>query len=1166
MLVNEEVIKKVARASDSPRLERGIRYYKNERIHIHHVSYSDNLNFSISASAEGSNGNEYDVNFDVVDGQIKNENCTCKDFRDNEVICKHIIGTLYAFANSKAYEKMFVFNNEKKIPKIEKKEEKPFTMEDLRNDPKRWSTYRFINAFVPQNNIINSIVLNSENNNIPKITDTKEGSISLEPHLKIDRTESKFLLSFKIGSNRMYSLKNLQEFTTNIENQKVYKYGNNLCFKHEKNMFDEESKKLIDYIIKYQNIMKYVRNSMTSYVSDYYKLSEMVIDDTNFDDFFEIFKNSQIEIDWSIGYYDDHNYRDLDNGMYEFIDGNDADDFKISFTLSKNDDDLEENQDGKEKYMLENDIIDSYCVIRTEKYIYLFNCYCIYRFDKRKVSTLIDTLETIDSSLYRKIIIDKEVLPMFFTYVYPKIKDNIEIKDISEEDKKIYIPKSLNTKIYLDYDKNDNIIANVKFNYDTEDFNPLSKNISQTMVRNYPAENEVLQMIKYSGFNVDENAQQFIMSDEDQIYNFLENDINNYTQKYEVMVSENFKSKQIHQPKIGSLGVKVENNLLQVDLKNIDFDMSEIKSILSKYKLKKKYHRLKDGSFLNLDSNDDIAFLDDLTDGMDIDYKQLSTGKIRVPVYRSVYLEKLLDNFKNTEIDKNEEYKEIINKTIDKEDDENIKPPKKFDKVLRTYQKTGFKWLKVLDDYKFGGILADDMGLGKTLQVITLITAYIEDTNNDQKNEKTDNKTDKINKKKTAKTSLVVCPSSLVLNWQNEFEKFSPKIKTLAIAGKASERKEKIKSLDNYDVIITSYDLLKRDIDYYTELDYPFKYVIADEAQYIKNSNTQNATALKTINAQTRYALTGTPIENSLSELWSIFDYILPGYLFSYNKFKKNYEMPIVKQENNEMLKKLKMLIEPFILRRVKKEVLTELPDKTISILDNEMTDEQQKIYLSYLAQAKLEAKEEIENNGFEKSHIKILALLTRLRQICCHPGMFLQNYTGGSSKLNQCIELVKDAIDSGHKILLFSQFTSMFDIIEKELKLEGIKYYKLIGSTKVDDRIKLVDDFNKNDNIKLFLISLKAGGTGLNLTGADVVIHYDPWWNISAENQATDRTYRIGQKNNVQVYKLITKNSIEEKINELQNKKAKLIDNMLDTNQTFISKLSKEDIMALFD
>lgn len=437
---------------------------------------------------------------------------------------------------------------------------------------------------------------------------------------------------------------------------------------------------------------------------------------------------------------------------------------------------------------------------------------------------------------------------------------------------------------------------------------------------------------------------------------------------------------------------------------------------------------------------------------------------------------------------------------------------------------------------------------GKTIQILSIIMDYV------QKN------------KENRKASLVVSPSSLSLNWQNEATKFADSLKTLVIRGSLAERKNKIQSIDEYDLVITSYDLLKRDIDLYKERNYQFKYVIADEAQYLKNSNTQNAKAIKQIKSDTRYALTGTPIENSLAELWSIFDFIMPGYLFGYRKFKNTYETPIIKGEDEAAMSKLKMLIEPFVLRRNKKEVLTELPDKTVTVLNNEMGEEQKNIYLNYLLRAKQELTEQIDLNGYESSRMQILAALTRLRQICCHPSLFIKDYNEGSSKLEQCMEIVQEAVNGGHKILLFSGYTSMFEIIEKELKQNNIKYFKLTGSTKVEERMKLVDEFNENPEIKVFLISLKAGGTGLNLTGADMVIHYDPWWNVSTENQATDRAYRIGQRNNVQVYKLITKNSIEEKIYKLQEKKAKLADEMLDTKTTFVSKLSREEIMELFN
>ena len=532
--------------------------------------------------------------------------------------------------------------------------------------------------------------------------------------------------------------------------------------------------------------------------------------------------------------------------------------------------------------------------------------------------------------------------------------------------------------------------------------------------------------------------------------------------------------------------------------------------------------------------------------GMDINYKQLENGEIKIPVNRTLYLNQLLKTVTDTQIVRNGEYKKIVNE-LDKENgDADIQIPAVVENTLRYYQKTGYKWLKTLDNYKFGGILADDMGLGKTVQMLSIVAGYVE-------------------KESQRRTSIVICPSSLTLNWQNEAQKFTNGLQTLVIRGNAEERRELIQKIDNYDIIITSYDLLKRDIDVYKERKYQFRFAITDEAQYLKNSNTQNAKAVKEIMADTKYALTGTPIENSLAELWSIFDFSMPGYLYSYRKFKESFETPIIKEEDTYKMSKLKMLIEPFILRRIKEEVLTELPEKTVTVLNSEMEEEQQKLYMSYMSKAREEVENELIASGFEKNQMKILALLMRLRQICCHPKLFIDNYDGGSGKLNQCMEIIKDAVQGNHKILLFSGYTSMFDIIEKELEKEDIKYFKLTGQTKVSERIELVDEFNENNDIKVFLISLKAGGTGLNLIGADMVIHYDPWWNISAENQATDRTYRIGQKRNVQVYKLITKNSIEEKIYELQQKKAKLVDNMLSTNETFISKLSKDEIMDLF-
>ncbi|MBF0927183.1 MAG: SNF2 helicase associated domain-containing protein, partial [Clostridiales bacterium] len=701
--------------------------------------------------------------------------------------------------------------------------------------------------------------------------------------------------------------------------------------------------------------------------------------------------------------------------------------------------------------------------------------------------------------------------------------------------------------VYFDYDKKGYVLADIKFSYDDFEFNPFEK-IDDNISRNMVEESIILDMFSDSGFVFDVANKRLMLVDDKKIFEFLKNDIEKYINKIEVFATDEFKRKQLIVPKITSIGVKIENNLLKVDLTQFNFDKSEIKEIMKDYMMKKSFHRLKNGDFIDL-SNNNLDVLQELVNGTDIDYEELKSDSISLPVFRGMYLDKI---FKKNEIriKQDENFKTLVDDVKDKRINEKFELPKNLNASLREYQKLGFDWVKTLDAYGLGGILADDMGLGKTLQMLSVILDYFENISNE------DNKL----------PVLVVCPSSLSLNWLEESKKFTPTLKSIVISGDQESRNEIINNINDYNLVITSYDLLKRDLDLYKEKDYLFRYIIADEAQYIKNNLTKNAKAIKEIRAVSRFALTGTPIENSLSELWSIFDFIMPGYLFSYNKFKNSYEVPIIKDGDTQSMNKLKMMIEPFILRRVKEKVLSELPDKTITVLNNEMNDEQKKIYLSFVESARKEISAEIEEKGINNSQIKILALLMRLRQICCHPGLFLQNYKGESSKLNQCIEIIVDAIKGGHKILLFSGYSSMFEYIEDELNKHGIRFMKLVGQTKVDTRMDLVNKFNEDDDIKVFLISLKAGGTGLNLISADMVIHYDPWWNLSAENQATDRTYRIGQKRNVQVYKLITKNSIEEKIYNLQEKKAKLANDMLSTNEVFLNKLSKDEIMNLFE
>ncbi len=1135
--------------------------------------------YNIKAKVNGNYG-RYTINLEILGKKLKSCKCTCADFEKGN-LCKHILATcMEAVDPHSPNTKEGLLKLIAQRRKDEEERKKALKLKQEEERKKREYREKYSYALSVLDKYGETVDLGKENelespldiqNLFNKSKDNRlrnnnydvklDSEIKIEPKVIVDY-RGNVEVTFKIGASAMYSLKDMYEFYQAFENGSYLEFGKKLKFYAKRENFTLNDQKLLEYILNYGSMLNYQKsiNQVSYYYSTILPSKSIMLFNEKIEEFFELLKNRSTK--FAINSYENY---------YQFSN------LKLNPKVT-----IEKLDNGDCSLELD---ISSYNLIESLNNVYVLYNNNIYTIDKKQNSKLIELLNIFKAS--SKILIPNDKFDKFSTYVLPLIDKYIDIpnedsledetrleeelkvneildneinnekqknnrdsqsNEVKKDKNEIYINK-LACKVYLDLDEKDNILLLLKFCYKDFEFNILEKDFNNyvkenNVTRNVQEEKKVLTRLFDDGFEIEKGKTTFVLKDVDLMYDFLSSKIEGYMNDFEVLVTEKLKNKNVKKPKISSINVRLDNGLLEFDMSKTDFDMDEIKKILQSYNIKKKYYKLKNGDFLDLEKNEDLDLLNDISTSLDVDFEKAKNGVVKLPVNRSLYLEKLLDTNKSINTSKNEEYNNLVNNISNKNFSDNITISKKFEKVLRDYQKTGYKWLKVLESYGFGGILADDMGLGKTLQVIALFESNM--------------------KSKNKKASIVVCPSSLVLNWKAEIEKWCNSLKVLIISGTANERKELINKYNDYDLVITSYDLLKRDIEHYE--DKLFKYIIADEAQYIKNFSTQNATALKSLDGEVKFALTGTPIENSISELWSIFDFIMPGYLYNYNKFKKKFEEPILKQEDKEALKRLKSLIEPFILRRVKKDVLTELPEKNITILNNEMTKEQQQLYISYLAQIKQEVASEVNENGFEKSKLKILMLLTRLRQICCHPSLFIENYKGESGKLAQCMDIVKEAIASNHKILLFSQYTSMFEIIEKCLDKEKINYYKLTGSTPVDKRINMVDEFNKNEEVKVFLISLKAGGTGLNLTGADVVIHYDPWWNVSSENQATDRAYRIGQKNSVQVYKLITTNSIEEKINKLQEKKAKLSEELLSTEETFINKLSKEEIMSLFE
>lgn len=712
---------------------------------------------------------------------------------------------------------------------------------------------------------------------------------------------------------------------------------------------------------------------------------------------------------------------------------------------------------------------------------------------------------------------------LFATHVLPKFrnKHGVVLRGVDD----IIINTEAEFEVYLDaIDGRITAIAvakygTVKFRIPTN----RSDENGKIVIRDLDRENEILSLFRY--FDKEKNV--YSLSGDNNIYSFITTGAEELSEYADIIMTDRFKALRLMDDLDFALAVSYRND---IDFLEINFESTlsaeEIRGILEAVRLRHDFYRLKDGSFIELKNNkkSDILKLLERLELTNVDIE--SHSKI-LPKFHMLYLES------NDDIKKDDSIREYLNKVRALEP----KIPPELTDVLRKYQYDGVKWLTQLSDMGMGGILADDMGLGKTLQVI----AYVHGIKPD-------------------KPVLIVAPSTLTYNWLREIEKFTPDATVLLISGAKEHREELLKTVGNYEFIITSYPLLRRDSAQYRDIE--FSYCFIDEAQYIKNAKTMNAVSVKRIRARHKFALTGTPIENSLMELWSIFDFVMPGYLKGAREFKERFEIPAIREGDSSAAETLRNIIRPFVIRRMKNDVLDELPEKIETTMYADLNKEQKNMYLAYLSEVRGQAIGILRENG---NKLAILTLLLRLRQICCHPALFDSAYKGSSGKHDLLMELVQSGTQAGHRILIFSQFRSMLDIIAQTLTERRIEYYYIHGSTPAAERTAMAEEFNNGER-EVFLVSLKAGGTGLNLIGADMVIHYDPWWNPAVTDQATDRAYRIGQTKAIHVIKLAARGTLEEKILKLQDRKRVLADDIIRVNTDTFANLTNEEIMSLFE
>ena len=1115
-------------SSNADVYERGERYYRDGKLLSYNAVENPNSETTIRASVEG-NYKNYEVSLKLDNhGALSSYSCSCESHSIWRGACKHVVAVLFAHIEGHA---------------------QMFSAEKMRQYARTLT------------NNLEKIIYDGIDENLSVPAQSETGPLlRLAPILHWVGQRAVYL-TFTVGYGRMYVIKSISGFVKSCLSGETVTYGQGLTFQHHRDMFDETSQRLLDFITREDNMYAEIGKRLgRQFQFTHHPLiasRELHITQRNIDEFFDIYEGQTIEIVSDFGQ------------QVRLIDACPPFGLHIRHLASGT--------------VIEADDFPHHSLSGQKSFYVLASC-GLYRLPRAEGRLLTSLMKALDDTPAREILLSGSDQQRFLSIIMPQYERMGIVETVAGEAPEGDI-SAIHSKMYFDVEGRD-VTGRLEFHYgslvidalgDLADAPPEGEEFGG-IIRDVVVEYALRRRLASLGFYEDRKKGLYRLTGNELIYSFLHgteaanpaseplvatpdalkagrvsSNVMGYSgiatlrELADVFVSEDLQKKNIRarSPKIG---LRLSGDLLRVSLEDSGYDISELLEALEAYRTRKKFFRLKDGRFLTLDDEAVVAAAGFL-EALDVTKKELKGKSLALPAYRALYVDELtrMDALAATHALKRDESFERLLSHFQNNAALGFKVPKGLSGVLREYQKTGYSWLKTLSYYGFGGILADDMGLGKTLQVIALL----------------------LSERKNGLPSIVVCPTSLLYNWENEIIKFSPVIRTQVITGLPEKRRELLKSGD-CDVFITTYDILKRDLDYYEDME--FSYIIADEAQNIKNPGTQAAKCIKELRSRVRFALTGTPIENNLTELWSIFDFIMPGYLYSAHKFGRLFETPIIKYNDSNAATKLRQQIAPFVLRRIKESVLKELPEKTETTLPAELTPEQKKIYQANLLETIGAFDDIVANNTFADNRMRILARLTRLRQICCHPSLFIDEYNGGSGKLTLTLETIQIALDSGHRVLLFSQFTGMLSLIRQALETAAITtpsgnpaaHFYLDGATKAKERMEMTERFNAGER-DLFLISLKAGGTGLNLTGADVVIHYDPWWNPSVMDQAADRAHRYGQKKAVQVFNIVAKDSIEEKIMALQDKKRGLIDSVITEGGSFINMLSEEEVRKLF-
>lgn len=1087
--------------------ERGEAYYSNGKVTITNASPHGR---SYHATVHGST--RYEVTIDIDrDGDV-DAGCSCLAFSSYDKYCQHVAAALLQIQEREELED--------KIPRVYPSllhpEDRPIEEEDFYEEhlQPRFSPHTALAS--TDTRLANDILALFK-----RKPNRSSGSRSIiDPRIPLDmeitcRTypygyrKHMFGIELKIGPKRLYIVQRIRDFLLSVEHGKMFVFSKHFTYDPALHLFqprDDAVLRQLNQILS--NEMLYRDTSSRSFMKEAPASGErlLLIPPFSWGTLLPLLTAApSVQIA----------HRNDTFAGFELSD----EALPLHFAF---------DQSASDGYQLDIQGLQGMTIM--EEYELVLMEGKLLRLQHGQGKSLSELKDLLDTSRKPSIHIAPEQMEPFMEKVIPSLMKlgSVHIADtISDR----ILQTKLRAKLYLDRIR-DRLVAGLEFQYGDIIINPLEgsdtkRGTDRILMRDGEQERMILELMDSCPFAKTEEG--YFMEDEDAEFDFLHHVIPRLEKLLQVYATSAVKVRIVtkHAPPKIIVDVDERTDWLEFKFEMDGIPESEIRKLLKSLEVKRKYHRLPDGSLLPLDGAEFLEIITFLNEvGLPVGETQGNT--FRIPAVRGLHMIDSDKQGKSVKLGK--AFRRLL-ENMRNPDNLDFPVPESLAPVLRDYQKYGYQWLKTLAHYGFGGILADDMGLGKTVQGISFIVSVLPEI------------------RRREQPALIVSPASLVYNWLNELKKFAPEIKAVIADGTKTERLSVLRKQAGVDVIITSYPLLRRDIEQYAKQS--FHTLLLDEAQFFKNHTTQTAQAVKAIEAQYRFALTGTPVENTLEELWSIFGAVFPELFPSRQSFQELSRETIAKR------------IRPFLLRRLKSDVLKELPEKIESIQASELLPEQKKLYVGFLAKLQQETVKHLNEEGFQKNRIRILAGITRLRQLCCHPALFVEDYKGSSAKFEQLLDIIEECQSAGKRLLVFSQFTEMLGIIGRELGLQGVPFFYLDGQTPASERVELCNRFNNGER-DLFLLSLKAGGTGLNLTGADTVILYDLWWNPAVEQQAADRAHRIGQKNVVQVIRLVTQGTVEDKMYELQERKKNLIDEIIQPGQEKLSSLSEQEIREI--